>query len=197
MSLEKNIERIADALEALVSQGRSIPATLETTKLALGGDITLTDEPPLGGKAEGPAKKETQQPPAGVELDEGGLPWDKRIHSGSKTKLVNGNWKKLRNVAAALVATVEAEIRAGLQTGAPVIPDSSIPAGVQTQVPAGAMSLADLQIAAQDVVRQLGPRLNEVAVVLQKYGASELSGLAAEQYTNFLGEIKALLDPPA
>ena len=194
MPLEQNIERIADALEALVAKtGTAVDlpeAALETAKPTT-APIVNQNHPALGGKAEGPAKTANNQPPANTDLDEEDLTWDKRIHSGSKTKLVNGNWKKLRGVSAALVATVEAEIRAALQTGASSIPDSSIPQGVIT------MTLADLQIAAQDVVRQLGPRLNEVAAVLQKYGASELSGLAAEHYTNFLAEIQALLTPPA
>ena len=52
-------------------------------------------------------------PPApGVELDARGLPWDARIHSRTRSKLANGNWKTARGVEPALVAQVENELRA-------------------------------------------------------------------------------------
>lgn len=47
-----------------------------------------------------------------VELDARGLPWDARIHSSSRAKLKNLEWKLVRGVDPALVATVEAELRA-------------------------------------------------------------------------------------
>lgn len=49
---------------------------------------------------------------ASVELDKNGLPWDERIHAGTKTKLKSGEWKAKKQVDAALVASVEAELRA-------------------------------------------------------------------------------------
>lgn len=54
-------------------------------------------------------------PPAGVEVDSDGLPWDERIHAGTKTTLAKTKqWKKKRGVAAELVTTVEAELRAAM-----------------------------------------------------------------------------------
>ncbi len=56
---------------------------------------------------------------SGIELDGEGLPWDARIHSGSKGRLAKGNgWKKKRNTDAALIVTVEAELRQALAVGA-------------------------------------------------------------------------------
>lgn len=56
--------------------------------------------------------------PGTIELDADGLPWDSRIHSGKKSKLVKtSQWKKKRGVAADLVATVEAELRAAMSAG--------------------------------------------------------------------------------
>jgi len=49
---------------------------------------------------------------ASVELDSKGLPWDERIHAGTKSKLKSGEWKAKKQVEAALVASVEAELRA-------------------------------------------------------------------------------------
>lgn len=61
------------------------------------------------------------QPSNGEGLDSAGLPWDKRIHSGAKTKIKKtGTWKPLRGVDSALVAQVEAELR---QNMAPEVPD--------------------------------------------------------------------------
>lgn len=42
----------------------------------------------------------------GVELDAAGMPWDERIHSSTRSKLQNGNWKLKRGVDPDLVATV-------------------------------------------------------------------------------------------
>jgi len=50
-------------------------------------------------------------PASVVELDSKGLPWDERIHAGTKSKLKSGEWKAKKQVEAALVAQVEAELR--------------------------------------------------------------------------------------
>lgn len=50
-----------------------------------------------------------------VDLDSEGLPWDGRIHSSSKEKLVKGaTWKLKRGVDKDLVERVKAELRAAL-----------------------------------------------------------------------------------
>lgn len=60
-------------------------------------------------------------PASGVELDSKGLPWDERIHAGTKSKLKSGEWKAKKQVDPALVASVEAELRARVAaTPAPV-----------------------------------------------------------------------------
>lgn len=60
-------------------------------------------------------------PASGVELDSKGLPWDERIHAGTKSKLKSGEWKAKKQVHPALVASVEAELRArAAATPAPV-----------------------------------------------------------------------------
>jgi len=203
MALENILERIAVALETLVEQGVPVEIPIATAEdIAAASESLVTTS--SRGKAEGPATSEPPQDPspAGVELDPRGLPWDARINTVKRTKLVSGDWKLTRGVDPALVAQVEAELRAAMQNITPSIPDSSIPGnGVSVGAPvnssAGPMTLPELQHAAQDVVRQLGPRLNEVAGVLQQYGATELSGLAPEHYDNFLASINNLLAPPA
>lgn len=53
------------------------------------------------------------QPPVPVgEVDKNGLPWDERIHSGSRAKVADGSWRMKRSVEQTKVAEVEAELRA-------------------------------------------------------------------------------------
>lgn len=44
-------------------------------------------------------------------IDANGLPWDERIHSGTKALNADGTWRTKRGVDKALVAEVEAELR--------------------------------------------------------------------------------------
>jgi hypothetical protein len=52
----------------------------------------------------------------GIELDVNGLPWDTRIHSRTKSKLVDGSWKVQRGVNPAVLDQVTAELRGVIQT---------------------------------------------------------------------------------
>jgi len=73
-------------------------------------------------------------PPAptatGIQLDSEGLPWDQRIHAGSKTFRQSDNtWKLLKGVDKGLVEQVKAELRSamGAVVAAPVPPVAVIP----------------------------------------------------------------------
>lgn len=62
-------------------------------------------------------REEDSDPPGAEDsddhLDSAGLPWDARIHASTRTKLkADGRWKPKRGVDAAIVASVEAELRA-------------------------------------------------------------------------------------
>lgn len=46
------------------------------------------------------------------ELDSAGIPWNERIHSGTKVKNNDGSWRLKRNVDPALVTQVTAELKA-------------------------------------------------------------------------------------
>lgn len=52
------------------------------------------------------------QPPAGTNypVDKRGIPWDARIHAGTKTKTADGNWKNKRGVDEAERQQIEAEL---------------------------------------------------------------------------------------
>lgn len=87
------------------------------------------------------------------ELDSAGLPWDERIHSGSKKKNADGKWKLRKNVDEALVKSVEAENRgAGGQLPAflqnkPAPAQPAAPATVPPTVPAISVANATAPVA--------------------------------------------------
>lgn len=68
-----------------------------------------------------------------LDRDTSGLPWDKRIHSDPATKTDKGVWRKKRNVDAALVAQVTAELLAG--AGVTPTPPAAPPAAVTPPAP--------------------------------------------------------------
>ena len=49
-----------------------------------------------------------------VELDENGLPWDRRIHASSKSRVSGNTWRYKRSLDETIKATVEAELRTNL-----------------------------------------------------------------------------------
>lgn len=51
----------------------------------------------------------------GVELDVRGLPWDNRIHSRTKSKTANGEWKAMRGITPETLKTIEAELLQAVQ----------------------------------------------------------------------------------
>lgn len=73
---------------------------------------TIQDETQitLPSPAEIFAKPEVPPAPA-VEVDAEGLPWDKRIHSRTRSKVKDGTWKKQRNLGPDVIARVEGELR--------------------------------------------------------------------------------------
>lgn len=86
-------------------------------------------------------------PVPATSLDSAGLPWDERIHSSSKNTVADGTWRRKRGVDEALVASVEAELRAlmgnapAAGAGAPTVesaPIAPVPAPAIPAAPAPA-----------------------------------------------------------
>ena len=71
----------------------------------------------------------------GVEIDTGGLPWDSRIHTRTKTKTADGHWKKQRGVGGNVVKKIEEELRAAHGIPSPVVLTPVAPAPQVTAVP--------------------------------------------------------------
>lgn len=81
----------ADAVAGLASDGE--PMTIPPTEPAPAGDEDGTEEP------------------AG-DLDTNGIPWDERIHSGTKKQNKDGTWARRRNTDDAVYEQVMAELKA-------------------------------------------------------------------------------------
>ncbi len=75
-------------------------------------------------------------PASAVELDSKGLPWDDRIHAGTKSKIAKGEWKAKRGVEPALIAQVEAELRARVAAPVAVAQDAAAVFNAAPGVPA-------------------------------------------------------------
>lgn len=73
---------------------------------------TMPAPPPAPVVVAPAAPAAPMSPASGVVLDSKGLPWDPRIHASTKAVIPSGEWKAKRGVEPALVAQVEAELRA-------------------------------------------------------------------------------------
>ncbi len=117
MTIENNIERIADALEALVAQREQI-ATIVVPLDAVPG-VDDADQPPASrGKAVPPTQlgEQGEVHPLGLgeatvpATDKTGRPWDERIDSSNQKMTAKGVWQARRNVPDETRASVLAEI---------------------------------------------------------------------------------------
>lgn len=69
---------------------------------------------------------------ASVELDSNGLPYDERIHSGTRGKNQDGSWKKRKGVDQGTVAQVTAELQALMGAKAPTTAPTLPPVAATT-----------------------------------------------------------------
>lgn len=132
------VAEISQDPAAVFGGGAAVPAPLaasipQTATPAIGAQSAPATTAPITTTL-GPASLGAGA--ASVELDKNGLPWDERIHAGTKTKLKSGEWKAKKQVDPALVAQVEAELRARVAAGnapagvaaVPTAPIAAIPA---------------------------------------------------------------------
>lgn len=105
---------------------------LEALESLMGGEITTTDEVD-GVDVEPVTPYPTPEPTtlteafdavSTAEVDNDGLPWDERIHSGSKKLTTKGVWQRRRNVSDEVFNAVVAE----LTTASDPAPAASDPA---------------------------------------------------------------------
>lgn len=114
---------------AVAAPSLTVPAVMPATTLTATSTVPAPPAP-TSANAAAIAAPQTGNLAGGVELDKNGLPWDGRIHAESKAKIADGTWRKKRNLDPAILATVEAELRAvmGAAPAAPLAPVAPIPA---------------------------------------------------------------------
>lgn len=81
--------------------------------------VTPSAPPPPAALPENTAPTVAPPPASHVELDSAGLPWDARIHAGSKAKIANGTWRKKPGLDPATLQSVEAQLRVLMAAPAP------------------------------------------------------------------------------
>lgn len=131
---------------ALNPQGDSVPFPAPPNSLVPPPPSNVVPFPP----AVAPSIPAPPVPaPAGaaaatLELDDSGMPWDKRIHSKNKSKKQDGTWRLLKNVDKALLESVTQELHARMVNSTA----SSVPApAVEVPAPSfpGALPLPPAQ----------------------------------------------------
>lgn len=102
----------------------AMPGTTSTATPTVPAPPAPTAAPSISAPIAAPST-----PASGVELDKHGLPWDGRIHAGTKRKNADQSWTAKRGVDPALVAQVEAELRQvmGAPGAAPLAPALAAP----------------------------------------------------------------------
>lgn len=106
----------------------TMPAAPEVASVSSAGPVLVI--PPAEVPAAPVANGATQ-------LDKAGLPWDERIHAGSKSVTADGLWRKKRGITDELVASVEAQLRSLMSLPSPApVPTLPAPAAVPAPPPA-------------------------------------------------------------
>lgn len=115
-------------------------ATVPASLLGSESDTTVAPTPSVAHVAipmPSPTDEDDDTGPvntAAPATDANGLPWDARIHAKTKGQNEDKTWRKKRNVDAALVAAVEAELR-GAAAPAPVPAPVPMPMPVPMAAP--------------------------------------------------------------
>ena len=120
-------------LEQLLARLDTLNARLDVLEngqpTAVGESITIGERTNVVGTVE---QTTTELPGEGVELDKNGIPWDERIHAGTKRKNADGTWSLKKGVDKELAAQIIAEY----QSATPVAPSKpSAPAAPSAPTP--------------------------------------------------------------
>ena len=125
------MEQLIEAIGKLGKQVDDLNSALATLK-----PITTNDESTTASERTNVVstveQTTTKLPGEGVELDKNGIPWDERIHAGTKRKNADGTWSLKKGVDKELAAQIIAEYKAApdyvespdLVSEAPAKPDA-------------------------------------------------------------------------
>ena len=120
-------------LEQLLARLDTLNARLDVLE---GKDVTVNIQPVIKktiSEGEVEIKGDSPAEPA-VELDKNGIPWDERIHAGTKRKNADGTWSLKKGVDKELAAQIIAEyqVAAPTTTTVPAAPAAPAKPGVPT-----------------------------------------------------------------
>lgn len=130
---------------------------------------------PASGPAYVPAATAVAPSGGGPELDSKGLPWDHRIHAGSKGKNTDGGWKRKKNTPDEVIAAVEAELRTllGVPVGVPAPPVGDATTDAAPTTFPDLMAWVAKMVAGKKLTQQ------QVVETVQPIGLSSVVGLGA------------------
>lgn len=115
LTISGTAPQLAAALQALMGSAANVPMTVTPPM------PTAAPDDDDDSNDAGPSIGATL---AAGTVDAAGLPWDGRIHSEKQGQTDKGLWRKRRGADTALIASVEAELRA---RGAPQMPQVAMP----------------------------------------------------------------------
>ena len=139
--------------------------------------VVFGDGPLPFGATSAPAPEPGAAPAvAGVEVDVTGLPWDARIHAGTKRQNADGKWTAKKGVHEETVRVVTDQLRANMAAPAAVPPPPPPPAPAAPIVPPPPLATP----AAAVNPTMTGPQM--FAALMAKVTAAQTAGkLATEQ----------------
>lgn len=126
-------------------------------------------------------------PKPSVELDAAGMPWDKRIHARTKTKMKDGTWKKARNIGPLVVKHVEEELKHVQSIPVPPVCHES------TDAPA---TFADLMTLVTQGITSGKLKRDQIVSILEPFGPLSLPLVATrlDLIPELMKKIKEVID---
>lgn len=184
-NVETALKDIKSSSQMLFKQDAETKEVTVETK----GDAEV-ESPPLRhiedarpSSEEEEVKEEPTTPESNEDLDADGLPWDRRIHSSSKTKTTKGVWKRKRGVKQADVEKIEEELL-NAQKPAPAAPEApSVPKNV---------TVPEVPKAPGPEVEAPAKKIDKVVPPPQPEIAPEADGYTLEAFK--LNAIKIIID---
>lgn len=124
--------RAGEVLVAHSDQFDNFVNEVSPERLGLSPQPHDTTATPAAASVPTPAAQVTPTQIANAELDADGLPWDARIHAGTKSKTQKKQWTRKKGVDDAVFDAVIAELRQQYPAAADTTPTTTAPAATVT-----------------------------------------------------------------
>ena len=125
-------------LEQLLARLDTLNARLDALENGVNVPVTVTLDVNQTTPGAAPEQVDLSTTAPTVELDKNGIPWDERIHAGTKRKNADGTWSLKKGVDKELAAQIIAEyqVAAPTTTTVPAAPAAPAKPGVPPAAPA-------------------------------------------------------------